>query len=67
MSEPMHRVDWVVCHGFERAVADGRVECPAETAGAQSREVDIQDCLECRHLTVTPVDRERQGMCSAGP
>lgn len=67
MSEPMLRVEWVVCHNFQRAVAEGRVECPAKTAGAQSREVGVQDCLECRHLIATPVDRERQGMCSAGP
>lgn len=63
----MHRVDWVVCHGFGRPVAEGRVECPVRTAGAQSQEVSLPECLECRHLMATPVDRERQGMCSAGP
>jgi hypothetical protein len=57
--------DWIVCRGAERQVADGRVACPAFTL-ARTRTVQLDECLDCRHLIATPIDRLPQGMCSTG-
>jgi hypothetical protein len=60
----MLEIDWIVCRDRERGVVDGCVVCPTEGASDGGREVPVQDCLDCRHLMATPLDRQRQGMCA---
>ena len=57
----MDTLDWIVCLGSERQVADGRVECPT-----LSGPMSVERCLDCRHLAATPFDRLAEGMCSVG-
>jgi hypothetical protein len=57
-------VDWIVCLGAERPVFDMRVDCPRPSDPAvHDAEVDVEDCLNCRHLLTTPVDRMPRFMC----
>lgn len=57
---------WIVCLGSERTVINGRVACPALREAAQPETMSAEDCLDCRHLVATPVDRLAQGTCSVG-
>jgi hypothetical protein len=57
------KVEWIVCDGAERPVIDGRVDCPRQQA-LTARPADVVNCLLCRHLMATPIDREWQGECS---
>ena len=62
----MSTLDWIVCLGFERAVSDGRVECPTQGRPARRGTMNVERCLDCRHLIATPIDRLAEGMCSVG-
>jgi hypothetical protein len=62
----MLEIDWIVCRGRERAVVDGCISCPADGAGEEGRESPVQDCLDCRHLMATNLDRQPEGMCTTG-
>ena len=59
-------LDWIVCLGLERQVADGRVECPSLRLPDRRGKVSVEQCLDCRHLLATPMDRVPDFMCSAG-
>ena len=56
-------LDWIVCHGAERPMAEGHVRCPA-AAGATAVEVDVEDCIACRYLMATAADRMPQFACA---
>ena len=56
-------LDWIVCLGAERPVAQMRVHCPRRYDGTSDAEVDAEVCLSCRHLLTTPVDRMPQFSC----
>ena len=56
-------VEWIVCDGAERAAIERRVACPRQSA-LTARLVDVEECLLCRHLMATPIDREWQGGCA---
>ena len=56
-------LEWIVCEGAERPVIERRVACPRRRT-LIARLVDIDECLLCRHLMATPIDRERQGECA---
>ena len=58
-------IGWSVCCGSERRVADGRLRCPARGRSERGIAVRAQDCLDCRHLITSPVDRQPEGMCEA--
>lgn len=60
----MLEIDWIVCWDREREVADGCILCPGVGASEEGREIRVQDCLDCRHLMATPLDRQPEGMCS---
>jgi hypothetical protein len=62
----MNTLDWIVCLGSERPVANGRVECPTLSDSAQRGTMSVERCLECRHLVATPIDRMAESMCSVG-
>lgn len=62
----MEALDWIVCFGSERQVADGRVECPTLSGPARRGTMSVERCLDCCHLAATPVDRMAEGMCSVG-
>jgi hypothetical protein len=57
-------IDWIVCRGRERSVADGWILCPGGGESEEGRAIRMQDCLDCRHLTASPLDREPEGMCA---
>jgi hypothetical protein len=59
-------VDWIVCRGSERQVTDGRVACPGLGKTGRTRWVQVEDCLDCRHLMAAPIDRLPDGLCSTG-
>lgn len=59
-------IDWIVCRGDERQVAEGRVHCPALKQRDTRQAVRVEDCLACRRLIATSVDRMRAGMCDTG-
>lgn len=59
-------LDWIVCLGSERAVTDGRVECPTLGRPVRRGTMSVERCLDCRHLIATPIDRLPEGMCSVG-
>jgi hypothetical protein len=58
--------DWIVCRGSERQVTNGRVACPGVGRAGHTRWVQVEDCLDCRHLIATPIDRLPHGLCSTG-
>jgi hypothetical protein len=60
----MLEIDWIVCRDREREVVDGCMWCPGGGAGEEGREIHVQDCLDCRHLMATPLDREPEGICA---
>jgi hypothetical protein len=60
----MLEIDWIVCLDRERGVVDGCVLCPADGASEEGRDVQVQDCLDCRHLMATSVDRQLEEMCA---
>ena len=60
----MPEIDWIVCRNRERAVVDGWIVCPGERASGEGREIRLQECLDCRHLMATPLDRQPEGMCA---
>jgi len=60
----MLEIDWIVCRGQERQVTAGCLRCPAQQLGEADHEIRVEDCLECRHLIATPMDREPKGMCA---
>ncbi len=62
MDETM--LDWIVCLGAERSVADWHVACPESPGTARPGTVALTDCLACRHLVAARVDRMAAGMCS---
>ena len=64
--QALDTLDWIVCFGSERHVVDGRVECPSLRLPARSGRVSVEQCLDCRHLLATPMDRVPNFMCSAG-
>jgi hypothetical protein len=53
--------EWVVCHQVTRSAAGVLVRCP--TRGA----VLSQDCLRCRFLTSSSVERTAGPWCEAAP
>ena len=55
-------LDWIVCGGAERTIAEQRVACPSSPWGY----VDAKECLLCRHLMATPIDRLADGQCAMG-
>jgi hypothetical protein len=57
-------LDWIVCLGAERPVADMRVVCPTGLGAVATAEVPVEECLRCRHLLATAVDRIPTFMCS---
>lgn len=57
------KVEWIVCDGAERPVIEGLVDCPRRRA-LTARLADVDDCLLCRHLMATPIDRDWQGECA---
>ena len=57
-------LDWIVCLGEERSVADRHVVCPASPGTDLPRAVLLADCLACRHLVAAGVDRVAAAMCS---
>lgn len=57
-------IDWIVCCDVERVVVDGCIVCPAAPTGTQGREIHVQDCLDCRLLMATPLDRQPEGTCA---
>jgi len=57
-------IDWIVCRDRERGVVDGCIVCPADGASEEGREIHVHDCLDCRHLIATPLDRQPEGMCA---
>jgi hypothetical protein len=57
-------LDWIVCLGAERSVAGLHVACPAWRGTDGPRTVGLTDCLACRHLVATGVDRMAAAMCS---
>jgi hypothetical protein len=59
------KVDWIVCHGHDQPVKRGRVKCPLQGTTRQSADVDVEECLACRHLQASSVDRLPAGVCSA--
>ena len=61
----MLEVDWIVCRDRERGVIDGRIWCPATDMNEEGREIHLQECLDCRHLMASPLDRRSEGMCAA--
>ena len=58
-------LDWIVCHGEERSVANRRVLCPGSSIDAAASDIRVEDCLLCRHLVTTAADRTWASMCSA--
>lgn len=60
----MLEIDWIVCRDQERAVVAGCISCPPDGAGRGGREMQVRDCLDCRHLMATPLDRQAEGMCA---
>jgi hypothetical protein len=60
----MLEIDWIVCRDGERGVVEGCIACPGDGAGEGVREISVQDCLDCRHLMATPLDRQPEGMCA---
>jgi hypothetical protein len=58
-------LDWIVCLGEERSVADRHVACPAVRSTDPPRTVHVAECLTCRHLMAVSVDRQAAAMCSA--
>jgi hypothetical protein len=60
----MLKIDWIVCRDQERAVVDGYILCPAAGSSEEDREIRVQNCLDCRHLMATPLDRQPEGMCA---
>jgi hypothetical protein len=60
----MLEIDWIVCRDRERGVVDGCITCPADSAADEDREIQVQDCRECRHLMATPLDRQQEWMCT---
>ena len=57
-------IDWIVCRDRERSVVDGCISCPGGGESEEGREIRVQDCLDCRHLRATPMDRRPEGMCT---
>lgn len=57
-------LDWIVCWGAERSVADGQVLCPVSPTADGPRAVHLAHCLTCRHLVAACVDREAAATCS---
>jgi hypothetical protein len=57
-------LDWIVCLGKERSVADQLVDCPAIQITDRPRPVRLADCLACHHLVAAYVDRRAAAMCS---
>ena len=57
------RLEWIVCEGAERPVINLRVACPRQKALTTCL-VDVDECLLCRHLMATPIDREWPGECA---
>ena len=60
----MLEIEWIVCCDRECPVVNGSIRCPVAKAGEQGHEIRLQDCLDCRYLMATPLDREPQGMCT---
>jgi hypothetical protein len=60
----MLEIDWIVCRNRERGVVDGCIFCPADGTSEEGGEIHVQDCLECRHLMATPLDRRQEAMCA---
>jgi hypothetical protein len=57
-------LDWIVCLGAERSVADRHVACPAWRGTNRPATVGLTDCLACRHLVAAGFDRMAAAMCS---
>jgi hypothetical protein len=57
-------IDWIVCHALERRVVDGRVPCPEIGKRDPRTTIWVENCLLCRHLIATPIDRRPEGMCA---
>jgi len=57
-------IGWIVCRNHERPVVDGRVRYPGLKRREPSQEVRVEDCLDCRHLIATSIDRLPEWMCS---
>jgi hypothetical protein len=55
------RPAWVVCHQVTRSAAGLLVRCP------QRGQVLSEDCLRCRFLTTSSVERSVGPWCEAGP
>lgn len=58
-------LDWIVCLGAERHVADGYVLCPGGAGESGGLHVNVDDCLNCRHLMAAANDRTPSDACSA--
>jgi hypothetical protein len=56
-------LDWIVCLGAERPMAEGQVRCPTGADSTATVQVDVEDCLACRYLMATAADRAPQFMC----
>lgn len=63
----MIEIQWIVCRGEERQVANGCVWCPTQPGSEQGHERRVEECLDCRHLVDTAVDRLPDGMCTTEP
>lgn len=59
----MLEIDWIVCRDRELLVVSGCIRCPADGAG-EDRKVRLQDCLDCRLLMATRLDRRRERLCT---
>jgi hypothetical protein len=57
-------IGWIVCRDKEREVVDGCVLCPVDGSSDAAYGIRVQDCLDCRHLMATPLDRQPAGMCA---
>jgi hypothetical protein len=55
------RPEWVVCHQVTRSAAGLLVRCP------QRGQVISEDCLRCRFLTTSSVERTLGPWCEADP
>jgi hypothetical protein len=60
-------LDWIVCKGAERSVTDRRVACPASFLLEGPRTIPLAECLACRHLVASGVDRLPVAMCASEP